>query len=50
MRFATGLEQPSVEVALEDLGLGRRLVIADLQHPDYAPLLGRFADRPAAAG
>lgn len=34
VRLLSGLDQPVVEIALENLKLGRRLVLVDLDHPD----------------
>ena len=50
VRWANDPERaaPIVEIALEDLGLGPRLVLVDLEHPELAPV-GDRADRPASA-
>lgn len=49
LREVPGLPEPWVEVALEDLRLGRRLVLLDLSHPEFAPVRGLLPSRPAAA-
>ena len=49
VRAASGLGQPSVELALEDLGLGRRLVLVDLEHGAYAPVRDRLPEQPETA-
>lgn len=49
VRAACGLGQPSVQLALEDLGLGRRLVLVDLEHCAYAPVRDRLPEQPETA-
>ncbi len=46
---AAGLDPPVVELALEDLRLGRRRVLFDLDHDDFAPVREALPSRPATA-
>lgn len=49
VRAAPGLGEPMTELALEDLGLGRRLILIDPEHPELAPARRFLPDRPETA-
>ncbi len=49
LRETSGLAGPWVEVALEDLKLGRRQIVVDPAHLEYAPVRALGAENPEAA-
>ncbi|MCP3961561.1 MAG: hypothetical protein GY719_27280 [bacterium] len=49
LREASDLPQPWVEIALEDLRLGRRLILVDLAHAELASARRLIETRPEAA-
>ncbi len=49
LREVPDLPEPWVEIALEDLRLGQRLILFDLSHLEFAPVRSLLANRPAAA-
>ncbi|MEE8523184.1 MAG: transglutaminase domain-containing protein [Thermoanaerobaculia bacterium] len=49
VRAVPGLGEPMTELALEDLGLGRRLILIDPQHAELAPARRFLPDHPETA-
>ncbi len=49
IRQGDGLPVPWVEIALDNLGLGQRQVLLDLDHLEFAPVRQLLARQPAAA-
>ena len=49
LREASGLAEPWVEIALEDLRLGKRQIVVDPNHLEYAPVRALIKDHPEAA-
>ncbi len=49
LREAPEMNRPWMEVALEDLKLGRRQILVDPGRPEYAPVRSLARDRPEAA-
>ncbi len=49
VRRVTGLDRPSIELALENLRLGRRLVLVDFEHDEHAPVRGWLPAYPETA-
>ncbi len=49
LRQVSDLPQPWIEIALEDLGLGKRQILVDLSHLEYAPVRAQLGVYPQAA-
>ncbi len=49
LREASGLSEPWIEIALEDLRLGGRQIVVDPSHLEVAPVRALACDRPEAA-
>ncbi len=49
LREASGLPEPWIEIPLEDLKLGRRQVLVDPSHLEFAPVHALADDHPEAA-
>ncbi len=49
LREVPTLPQPWIEIALEDLGLGKRQILIDQSHAEYAPVRALLSDHPQAA-
>jgi hypothetical protein len=49
VRAVSGLGEPMTELALEDLGLGRRLILIDPQHAELRPARRFLPDHPETA-
>ena len=49
LRESTGLPEPWVEIALEDLRLGQRLILLDTSHLEFAPARHLLPQQPDAA-
>ncbi len=49
LREASGLDRPWVEIALDDLKLGKRQIVVDPNHLEFQPVRALIDDHPEAA-